>query len=135
MTDLIELAERCEQASGSDRELDVLIGVAVDFRIGKMSLRERFEVCGLADTVDAAANFHGDILRTGLPAFTTSIDAAMSLVPEGWRIIQVSHTRSDEPVVVTVATPFALQHKSGRGPDWPRAILAAALRAKALVSC
>ena len=63
MNKLEELAERLERASGPDRELDAQIG--------------RY----------AAAEFLGhvpDAPQYGCQPFTASIDAAMSLVPEGW---------------------------------------------------
>lgn len=61
---LVELAERCEAATGPDRELDYLIAKAIG--------GYRF----------------GDALHGAMSRFTESLDAAMSLVPEGlcWRL-------------------------------------------------
>jgi hypothetical protein len=65
MTDkLIELAERCEAATGPDREIDTLIGYAVDL-----------------PTEDAQ-----------LPRYTASLDAALTLVPEGWTFANLSQS-------------------------------------------
>lgn len=57
-TSLIALAERCEAATGPDRELDKRIFLhAGDF---------------------------SEALREMPPAYTASLDAAMTLVPKGW---------------------------------------------------
>ena len=57
---LLELAERCEAAEGPDRGLDMLICTALN--TGRRT----------------------DPRDPGPDRFTASIDAAMSLVPEGW---------------------------------------------------
>jgi hypothetical protein len=80
---LLELASRCEQATGPDRELDAAIAL---------------EACGF---YIAAPRYEGDPVAYGytdkdgirvepghggmqlVPNFTASLDAAMSLVPEG----------------------------------------------------
>ncbi len=67
MTDpitLLALAERCEQAAGPDKELD--------FTIDNFMLKHGPE----ADRIRNP--------RYVLP-YTTSLDAAVTLVPEGWR--------------------------------------------------
>jgi hypothetical protein len=68
MGTLLELAARCEAATGPDRELDALIyralaGFPTDhwYRYGETHLAD--------DRV---------------PAVTASLDAAMTLIPEGW---------------------------------------------------
>lgn len=64
---LLALADRCEAASGPDRKLDRLIDhhkwpiKQPDYHLA-LSLRDEWDV----------------------PAFTASIDAALTLVPEGW---------------------------------------------------
>jgi hypothetical protein len=60
MMDIVELAERCEAASGPDRELDRDIELAFLYEDAKH-------------------------LQFGLPQYTGSMDWAMTLVPEGWR--------------------------------------------------
>lgn len=62
MTDLMELASRVEAGEGADRELDADVFCAL----------------GLAPFVEGAY----DAYRA--PAYTASLDAAMSLVPQGW---------------------------------------------------
>ncbi len=69
---LIELAERCEAAMGSDRDLDADIARATGWQDvrseGYGSIR------GLRPTGK----------REHVMRFTASLDAAMTLVPEGW---------------------------------------------------
>lgn len=67
-----DLIERLEAASGPDRELDAEIAVAIG--LGKA-------------TANHAGRYwkQGDLHVTGeAPAYTASIDAALTLVPEGW---------------------------------------------------
>jgi len=93
-TGLVELAVRCEQATGADRELDALIRCAVFAPIGAVveqspingawciysgfsardpSRRSTWEPYGLSQLQK-------------LGEFTASLDAAMTLVPEGHTI-------------------------------------------------
>ncbi|MGF7152494.1 hypothetical protein [Novosphingobium gossypii] len=81
--ELIALAEWCEAAAGADRELDAAvfrsIGAPVPFQFANKLL---------ALTFDEARNaYFADIgemrVRYEPPAFTASVDAAMTLVPEG----------------------------------------------------
>lgn len=70
--DLLELAERCEQAEGPDRELDALIHCAHDpgYRIVRWATIAF--VSGNGGHATNPINYSG------------SLDAAMTLVPEGW---------------------------------------------------
>ena len=61
--ELMRLAERCEAAMGPDRELDALI---------QMAVRKREPL------------LQADRLPMKPRHFTASLDAAMTLVPEGW---------------------------------------------------
>jgi hypothetical protein len=113
MNALLQLAERCEAAEGADRELDWAIFDLVATnpqRCGYMEL-------GLQ----------------AVPAYTASLDAAMTLVPEGWNG-RLEWCRG--------AGYADLAHvKAGRGFEDCRpaktaalALCAAALRARALQS-
>lgn len=75
---LLELADRCEAAAGPDRELDQAIWLAAvaDAR----SLKAYSE--GLKIGKQEAA-FRLDYMADGA-RHTASLDAAMTLVPEGW---------------------------------------------------
>lgn len=76
---LLALAERCETATGPDRELDGAIYIAV------LIPAER------AGRIDQNGGFVGWWPKDGpyvgareVPAYTASLDAALTLVPEGW---------------------------------------------------
>lgn len=62
-SDVEALAERCERAAGPDRELDAEIGRYFSARF---------------------LGYVPDEPQHGCAEFTRSIDAAMTLVPEGW---------------------------------------------------
>ena len=67
--ELLALAERVERASGPDRELDHRCFAALhgwDYPLGPAALNEY------------------EVLEE--PSFTASLDAAMTLVPEGWHV-------------------------------------------------
>lgn len=75
MTDLNALIKRLEKASGPDRELDWSILKATDARIMAIYPAQEF----------ATAKFdNGSAGTIPCPRFTSSIDAATMLVPEGW---------------------------------------------------
>lgn len=94
--ELYALAERCEQAMGLDRELGAAIVVALDLRpdwvnkagelwIDPASLDEpviRWNTLGKRS--------QGNPPIGSYAAYTASLDAAMSLVPEGWRLRQMN---------------------------------------------
>jgi hypothetical protein len=78
---LIKLAERCEAATGPDRELDLAIA-------------RLFDVTVWLRNDDDTANYETTHWR-----YTASIDAALTLVPEGcgW-VAGYGQVRSDEPL-------------------------------------
>lgn len=85
MTDNLALAERVEAASGPDRELDCRIAAAAH-----QSMAGEFHVVG-APTYEPERYFSrqegidwiGYDLLNNAPAYTASLDAAMTLVPKG----------------------------------------------------
>lgn len=72
--ELLALAERCEAATGPDRELDALIAYQ------HLGLFVRNEGHPLGRK---CYDTHG--IEVALPRYTASLDAAMTLVPEGRR--------------------------------------------------
>lgn len=90
MSALLGLAARCEAASGPDRELDAAIAVALN--IGARGLladdHEYLELVRKDDGCAVGTYWFkcrsGMSLRTAEP-YTASLDAAMTLVPEGDR--------------------------------------------------
>ena len=135
MTDkqaLLALADRCEQATGADRELDAAI-----FRAIGAPVPFQFANKLLALTLDEARNaYFADIgemrVRYEPPAYTASLDAAMTLIDAEcfWRLGHDGEgpdpslfearvfdpMQMDRPALSTAATP-------------PLALTAATLRA------
>lgn len=70
--DLLDLAERCEKAEGPDRALDLAIWNASGTRYNT-----------------------GAYEAPCCPHFTASIDAALTLVPEGWLFTVASYRGED----------------------------------------
>jgi hypothetical protein len=88
MSDITALIERLEQASGPDRELDVAIfreiGAPVPFQFANKLFAltyDEAEQCYFAPAGDMRVRYEP-------PAYTASIDAALTLVPEGmeWHV-------------------------------------------------
>jgi hypothetical protein len=100
-----ELAERCEKATGPDRDLDAEIDKAIH-------------------PDDWTDGLWFDPSRHDLPAYTASLDAAMSLVPEG--MLWLAGYAVDGRAIATVD----FDHQ--RAAATPAlALCAAALRARA----
>jgi hypothetical protein len=92
---LIALAERCEQAEGPSRALDGAIAAAIEHWPASAYSREsfkggvtfRFEANEEDGSVRIYSTFEGKeqgIHRYRPERYTASLDAAMTLVPEGW---------------------------------------------------
>jgi hypothetical protein len=88
---LLGLADRCEQATGPDRELDCEIWAdANDLKLewqGNCLVAGIEGVIGWIDPGEHSRNFSTNRSATGpaaIPAYTASLDAAMTLVPEGY---------------------------------------------------
>lgn len=77
-----ELIARLESADGPSRELDCLIAAAVDWQIecATITPANAIKAFGL-DWMVESADLYNSIFNQ-LPRYTTSIDAAMTLVPE-----------------------------------------------------
>jgi hypothetical protein len=81
------LADRVEKLAGPDREVDAMIAVALDLEGEGMNPR-RFR---LLHTDYGGNNSYAAIGKhhPRLPAYTASLDAAMTLVPVGWTYINL----------------------------------------------
>lgn len=89
-TTLLTLAERCEQAAGPDREFDVAIARALGW---KPLYRDDYSKWWPPAAVEDSRARKRSILHhptQPLPAFTASLDAAVTLVPEGcgWMVMK-----------------------------------------------
>ncbi len=111
--DLMSLADRCEKAQGADRLLDFDIAQMIGLvPIGAVQMRYAIDP-GLFTTTGGDA--------TAVPRYTASLDAALSLVPEGWAWAVYGGAREE-----IVATAYCVPN-GGRlpWPDWVTDICAA----------
>ena len=135
-----ELADRCEAASGPDRELDIAIALALPVwtycdKPGRFfNAGPYYE--GAADRIgfksfdDSLQSLPGNAPDMMMPRFTDSLDAAMTLVPEGHEWLRKS------PNTMTVyrrpSDEEWANHIDGAGATPALALCAAALRAQSI---
>lgn len=145
--ELRALAERCEAASGSDRELDLAIHLALDPE-GEVARRIAISTRGF----EAREGHYWDIGQNaflyetrnqfgqcwsngGIPirAYTASLDAAMTLVPEGAQTVLHTFAEGLPHAEVFAPLPDNWQTDEGQfeGATPALALTAAALRARA----
>lgn len=113
--ELLKLAERIGQATGPDREIDAAVA-----RCFSNSVE--------SDDGDFWWGSHDEPPQR-VPAFTDSIDAAMTLVPEGIRRVEFG-TYADGGCWAYVHTADDVVGNCGDAPTEAAAITAAALRAR-----
>lgn len=131
MTDLLRLAELCEKAVGADRELDALIRCACHHP-WEWHIRPAKKPGTVTARYESGS--HGTFIAQ---RFTASLDAAMTLVPEGWSWGITAETER----LLSGHTPFSAsvrrywtsfdQDHFCRGATPALALCAAALRARA----
>jgi hypothetical protein len=148
--DKLELAERCEQAAGPDRELDMLIdcalkGIKIIYpteghpmtpgRGGRIEAAGTFELLGWIDPGEINRNFSPFGGEDRYPPVTASLDAAMTLVPEGL-IWAVTNCGAEDRLIPDMSVASAVVGKAD-DPSKPSvaatpalALCAAALRAR-----
>ena len=149
---VVALAARCEAATGPDRELDLAIHRAVGRaeemnRIIDSGRRGLDGEEGRAWDIQRGAliyevrNTNGVCWANGgipLPAYTASLDAAMTLVPEGWWLQHLGHiiggwccrVETNGPPSCSIGVGF---RREQRIPTPALALCAAALRARAAI--
>jgi len=131
-TTLLTLAERCEQAAGPDRELDVAIAFAcgiVTHRQGNcFYTKNRYCSVMVLDYDYDDTEYRAP----ELPSYTASLDAAVTLVPEGWRYdLTNGDLVSKEKPAARLTPDFAGPCFDGYAQKVPLALCIAALRARA----
>lgn len=128
---LIELAERVEAAKGPDLALDCEIWET----FGLVPEYECRSWCRQDGRTDLTREMY---VRAWAPAFTASLDAALTLVPKGWRLTRLSDTTETLAewqlgpwlAQLTRAEPFGLAGTE-HGSTPALALVAASLRARA----
>lgn len=122
--ELLKLAERCEQATGPDRELDALIFAALN--------PTRLPAKNIPNTFVDGERFVGTVYITkhtrSVPRYTASLDAAMTLVPEG--LDWFRERGALVPFIISVDGPTC-RYISECDNSLILALCAAALRARA----
>lgn len=124
MSDLVILAERCEKATGPDSELDFAIWLQLCGPNERRAYERGMEIS------KQEARFRAEYMMDGF-APTASLDAAMTLVPEGW-LWQVNRWAGTHPGAAhladtrTVYTP----HPTCKAATPALALCAASLRAR-----
>lgn len=81
---LLDLARRCEEATGPDRDLDKPIGVAVND--GSYLWTPDWWSGGPDEFLRWPDEPSGEAKYETLPYYTASLDAALTLVPAGWMV-------------------------------------------------
>lgn len=89
MTDLMDLLERCEQASEPNRRLDAEIAVA--FNYGCLEGAVKFLLDDVSDTNSGwvGHKFNGGFSAQIAPKFTGSIDAISQILPDTWTHMEI----------------------------------------------
>lgn len=116
-TDPLVLAERIEKLNGPDREVDHAIYEAIGRPIVRLS----------------SSSTYCPNLVNWAPFYTTSIDAAISLVPDGWQLHGLGETAFmiGGPWLATLVNHSLHYGQGGKGKSPALALTAAALRARA----
>jgi len=123
--DLIKLAERVEAATGPDRELDIAIWLGSIANEQQRKLVEQ----GRELHGDGEADFRADRMMDGR-RYTASIDAALTLVPEGHDWVLLDHRASyGSPYAEVKSGDDRVADHVGRAATPALALTAAALRA------
>lgn len=128
-----DLIKRLEEATGPSRELDALIHTAVT---GQEVIYEGGERQHSAVIVGAKTWVERDgrecaAIDGFVPRYTASLDDALTLVPEGWRIVHMRHDDSRDPWdVLAVSGAIEAKAASGRHSDLRSALCIASLKAR-----
>lgn len=129
--DLLALAERVEKLTGPDREVDKEIWLATSEGVTRNRWSYTHAATGRVCEVDETREESGGLII--VPAFTSSIDAAVMLAPAGQILVR---TGGAKPDFTGHTQPYA--HIDCEGPldseAWaatmPLAMCAAALKAR-----
>ena len=115
MITLLELADRCEKVSGPDREIDREIGRAIGIHVQ-------------GSPQEPTAWINREWIP--LPVYTASIDAAMTLIPDSWHVVQLRHMNPTNWYAEVGSIIDDAETREGEGIFGNLALCAASLRAR-----
>lgn len=132
-----DLIERIEAATGPDRELDAeifrAIGAPAPFQFMNKLIALEYNDQEQAYFARVSDDMH---VKYSPPAYTASIDAAMTLVPEGVTYVRLEicargkHGQHCRTSLEWLLGDVEEERESGHGLTAPLALCAAALRAR-----
>lgn len=124
--ELLALAERVEALSGPDREVDCAIGVAIGRFRTEPNTRwpDQLDYIEIREGGDWYPGHGFDML---VPNWTASLDAALSLQPEGWGWVDLEISPKATEVLINNQS----RQVCGRATTPALALTAVALRALA----
>lgn len=126
----IGLAERCEAASEPDRELDVEIWLACVPGTTRREISYFHKATGRECTTNETREASGRMVI--VPAYTASLDAAMTLVDRYGVLLHLSDIKADGlPMCIIGDSATAREFKGIGTANLALALCAAALRARA----
>jgi len=133
MSELLELAARVEALTGPCRETDGAVAIASGLYVREKRGRDRQEWFYPTGPQGWRRTIHS-VGYERLPDFTGSLDAARSLVPEGWTY-EANQGPSGQPHIWHLLTiksgDVRYTRVSGRAATLELALTVAALRARA----
>lgn len=129
MTTSQELIVALEKATGPDRELDALIYCATN---APPEGADKIWAVGVDVFWAGGTVKQGPLFLKGvnLPAYTSSIDAAMTLVPEGWYCVEILRDNEGEWVPRLHQNKRGLLSAHANHPRLSIALCIAALKAR-----
>ena len=133
-----DLIEKLEAADGPSRELDAEIALAIDYEIEGLFPYTLKDVINYYDSISKATEdgFFTDpnCIASQMPYFSKSIDAAMTLIPDGWEWeIQFGMLTDRNIFMVKMGQHIEVEHPNPFqecAPCFPLAICIAALKAR-----
>ena len=143
----MKLSERIEAAEAGSRELDREIAKSQGWHRVEPRFTKNKHGAWIApedftgvysDGSPILDSLHGTTMHRDVPIFTTSLDAAMSLVPEGWQVtIDCMPEMREPPSCEVECWSIGKDHRDtmrriGRAATPALALCAAALKARGL---
>ncbi|HSM79191.1 MAG TPA: hypothetical protein VLT57_16245 [Bryobacteraceae bacterium] len=126
MAEIAELIERMERASGSDRELDVCIARLTSIEGQRVTDDGRVEYWVGVEN-DFGPGWYPAPVE--IPHYSSSIDAALSLVPEWWEYTLTTIYGSAHAEIPLNDTRVDAQNGEHKGGSMPIAVCISALKA------